>query len=91
LRLRLLILIVAVEDTTIGVATEAHVLKLIPTQAVKDTMEWMKIPTLRDLTMPMPMPTEAAVNTTNGMELPHTPTLADDGTAAATHNVDPAI
>lgn len=25
------------------------------------------------------------------MELPHTPTLADDGTAAETHSVDPAI
>jgi hypothetical protein len=89
LRLRLFILIVVVGDTAVGVATEAHVLKLIPMQAVKDTMEWMKIPTQRDL--PMPMPTEAAMDTTDGMELPHTPTLADDGTAAEIHNVDLAI
>lgn len=78
-----------VEDTIVGATTEAHVLKLTPMQAAKDTMEWMKIPVPRDL--PMPMPTEATVDTTDGMELPHTPTLADDGTAAETHSVDPAI
>jgi hypothetical protein len=52
-------------------------------------MDLMETPTPSDL--PMSIPTDAAVDTTDGTELPHTPTLADDGTAAATHNVDPAI
>lgn len=84
LRLRLRILIVAVVDTTVGVATLATV--------VEPTTNGMEIPTPRGLRMLKAM--EAVVATADGVESPkssHTPTLADDGTAAATHNVDPAI
>ena len=42
----------------------------------------------------MSIPSKAVEDTIAGTaapKSPHTPTSADDGTAAATHNVDPAI